>query len=150
MTLKWFLPVSNSGPLVHFAVSPVPIFFWSLFPLSHSLETYVPSLRTQSGLLRWLSGKEPTCQCRRCGFDPWIGKVPWKRKLQPTPVFLPGKSHGQRGLVGYSPWGHKKIWHDWVTKQHGHSLGLALTKFHVTVLLIFPNGICLNSNLLKS
>ena len=39
------------------------------------------------------------------GFDPWIGKVPWRRKWQPTPVFLPGKSHGQRSLAGYSPWG---------------------------------------------
>ena len=43
----------------------------------------------------------------RCSFDLWVGKIPWRRKWQPTPVFLPGKSHGQRGLVGYSPWGHK-------------------------------------------
>ena len=40
-------------------------------------------------------------------FDTWIGKIPWKRKWQPTPVFLSGKSHGQRSLAGYSPWGHK-------------------------------------------
>ena len=57
---------------------------------------------------RRLSGKESTCQSRRPGFDPWVGKVPWRRKWQPTPVFLPGKSHGQRGLVGYSPWGCKE------------------------------------------
>ena len=44
----------------------------------------------------WLSGKELTCQFRRCKFDPWVRKVPWRRKWQPTPVFLPGKSHGQR------------------------------------------------------
>ena len=44
----------------------------------------------------------------RPGFDPWVGKIPWRRKWQPTPVFLPGKSHGQRSLVGYSPWGHKE------------------------------------------
>ena len=59
----------------------------------------------------WLSGKEPTCQCRSCrrrGFNPWIGKLPWRRKWQPTPVFLPGKSHGQRILAGYSPWGRKE------------------------------------------
>ncbi|CAI9169407.1 unnamed protein product [Rangifer tarandus platyrhynchus] len=42
---------------------------------------------------------------RRPGFDPWVGKFPWRRKWQPAPVFLPGKSHGQRSLVGYSPWG---------------------------------------------
>ena len=43
-------------------------------------------------------------QCRRCGFDPWIREIPWRRAWQPTPVFLPGESHGQRSLVGYSPW----------------------------------------------
>ena len=44
----------------------------------------------------------------RCGFDPWVRKIPWRRKWQPTPVFLSGKSHGQRNLVGYSPWGCKE------------------------------------------
>ena len=56
------------------------------------------------------SGKEPAYQCRRlkrCGFDHWVGKVPWRSKWQPTPVFLPGEFHGQSSLVGYSPWGHK-------------------------------------------
>ena len=54
------------------------------------------------------SAKQSACQDRRCRFDPWVGKIPWKRKWQPTLVFLPGKSHGQRSLVGYSPWGHKE------------------------------------------
>ena len=40
-------------------------------------------------------------------FDPWVGKIPWRRKLQPTQVLLPGKSNGQRSLAGYSPWGCK-------------------------------------------
>ena len=40
-------------------------------------------------------------------FDPWVGKIPWKRERPPTPVFLPGESHGQRSLAGYSPWGHR-------------------------------------------
>ena len=48
------------------------------------------------------SGKESTCQCKRCGFDHWIEKIPWRRKWQPTPAFLPGKSHGQRSLAGSS------------------------------------------------
>ena len=56
------------------------------------------------GLPRWLSGKETACQCRRCRFDPWVRKIPWKWKWLPTPVFLPGEFHGQRSLVGYSPW----------------------------------------------
>ena len=57
------------------------------------------------------SDKEPACQHRRyqrCGFDPWIRKIPWRRKWQPTPVFLPGESHGQRSLVGYSSRGCKE------------------------------------------
>ena len=42
---------------------------------------------------------------KRCGFDPWVTKIPWRRAWQPTPVFLPGESHGQRSLEGYSPQG---------------------------------------------
>ena len=57
------------------------------------------------------------CQCKRCGFDPWVQKVPWKRKWQPVPVFLPGKSYGKRGLAGYSPWGHKTVGYNLETKQ---------------------------------
>ena len=45
---------------------------------------------------------------KRRGFDPWLGKIPWKRAWQPTPVFLPGKSHGQRSLAGYSLWSSKE------------------------------------------
>ena len=41
-------------------------------------------------------------------FDPWVGKIPWRRACQPTPLFLPGESHGQRSLEGYSPWGCKE------------------------------------------
>jgi len=58
------------------------------------------------GVSQWCSGKESTCQCRRhkrCKFNPWVGKIPWRRKGQPVPVFLPRKSHGQRSLEGYSP-----------------------------------------------
>ena len=66
----------------------------------------------------WLSCKEPACQSRIPGFDPWVGRIPWRRKWQPTPVFLPGKSHGWRSLVGYGPWGHKGVRHDLATKRH--------------------------------
>ena len=53
------------------------------------------------------SGKESACQCRRCGLNPWVGKIPWRKKLEPIPVLLPGESHGQRSLAGYSPSGRK-------------------------------------------
>ena len=45
---------------------------------------------------------------KRSGFDPWVGKIFWRRAKQPTPVFLHGKSHVQRSLMGYSPYGHKE------------------------------------------
>ena len=66
------------------------------------------------GLPWWLSGKKICLQCRRCGFDPWVGKIPWKRKWLPTPVFLLKELYGmenpidKRNLVGCSPWGHKE------------------------------------------
>ena len=47
-------------------------------------------------------------QCMRPGFNPWVGKILWRREWQPTPVFLPGEFHRQRSLAGYSPWGHKE------------------------------------------
>ena len=50
-------------------------------------------------------------------FNPWVRKIPWRRKWQPTPVFLLGKSYGQRSLVGYSPWGRKRVEHDLMTEQ---------------------------------
>ena len=55
------------------------------------------------------SGKESACQFRRHGFNPWVRKIPWRRKWQSTPLFLPGKFHGQRSLASYSPWGHKEL-----------------------------------------
>ena len=65
--------------------------------------------------------KESTCQCRRHRFDLWVGKIPWKRKWQPTPVFLPQESHGQRSLEDYSPWGHKELDMTEVT-EHKHKV----------------------------
>ena len=61
---------------------------------------------THTGFPGVTCGKESTCQYRklkRCGFDPWVGKIPWSRNWHPTPVILPAKSHGQRSLVDYSP-----------------------------------------------
>ena len=59
------------------------------------------------GLPKWFSGKQSACQAD-VGSTPGLGRFPWRRKWQPTPVFLPGKSHGQRSLLGYSPWGRKE------------------------------------------
>ena len=55
----------------------------------------------------------PTCRNhRRCRFDPWVRNIPWSRIWQPTPVFFPGESHGQRSLAGYSPGGSQRVRHD--------------------------------------
>ena len=54
----------------------------------------IGTLHLHGGLFWLFSSKESPCQCRRHGFDPWVGKIRWRRKWQPTPVFLPGKSHG--------------------------------------------------------
>ena len=71
-------------------------------------------------LFWWFRGKKIFLQSRRHrrhGFNPWVRKIPWRRKWQLTPVFLLGKSHGQRSLVGYSPWGRQRVEHGLVTKQ---------------------------------
>ena len=74
--------------------------------------------------LPWCSdGKESACR-----FGPWVRKIPWRWEWQPTPVFWPGESHGQRSLVGYSPWGHKEV-------------DTQLT-FHFSPSLLFVHLIC--------
>ena len=85
-----------------------------LYQLSHREDCmklnriYFKMLYVSQRLPSGLSGQESACRCRRLGFDPWVQKIPWRRKWQPTPVFLPGKSHGQGSLEGYSSWGHKE------------------------------------------
>ena len=82
-------------------------------------------------LPRWLSGKESTCQHRRHKrpeFNLCVGKIPWRRKWQPTLVFLPGKSHRQRSLAVYSPWGHRES----DTTEHTHTILYSLTAVSLT------------------
>ena len=69
-------------------------------------------MATHSSILAW---KIPWT-CKGWEFNLWVGKIPWSRKWQPTPVFLPGKSHGQRSPVGYSPWAHRVV-QDCVTEH---------------------------------
>ena len=67
------------------------------------------SLSVFKGFPGGSDGKESACKSRRLGFNPWVEKIPWRRAWQPTPVFFRGESHGQRSLVGYSPWGRKEL-----------------------------------------
>ena len=114
---------------------PTPVFLPGKFHGRRSLVGYSPWGHKESdmtewfhftslhvfwmGLPRWLSGKEFTFQCRRgrkCGFDPWVGKITWRRQWQPTPVFLPGESHGQRKPNGLQSVGSQRVRHDWATE----------------------------------
>ena len=70
------------------------------------------------GLPWWLSDKESTCQVGESGSIPGLGRSLGEGNDNPPQYSCPGKSHGQRSLVGYSPWGHKRVRHDLVTKQH--------------------------------
>ena len=79
-----------------------------------------------------INGKEPACKCwrhERRGFDPWVGKILWRRKWQVTKVFLPGESYGQRSPTGYGPWDHKES----DTTER-------LTHTHTKSLVGFPGG----------
>ena len=73
-----------------------------------SINSLALSFGTQTSLVAQMV-KCLTTMWGRPGFDPWVGKIPWRRKWQSTPVLLPGKSHEQRSLVGYSPWGRKEL-----------------------------------------
>ena len=89
----------------------------SFHPTLHtslSCNMIYPPLRM--GFPDGINGKESACQqrCKRHGFDPWVEKIPWRKKWQPTPVFLPEKVHGHRSLEGYSPW-ECRVAHDWST-----------------------------------
>ena len=117
----WHLMISSHDAIFHmsFWLTACYLFpVWSLFlPQWGSKLLRFIFIYQFLGLPWWLSGKEHTCQCRRCGFYPWVGKVLWRRKWQPTPVFLPGESHGQDSLSCYSPWGRKRVGLDLATKQ---------------------------------
>ena len=101
------------------------------------------------GLPRWHS-KESACQCRkskRHGFNPWVRKIPWRRKWQPTPVFLPGESHGQRSLADYSPWDHKEsdtAKHTQTSTNfityHQSSVGSVLSAVDILVKTVFSSS----------
>ena len=80
--------------------------------------------RLSSSSSRWHSDEESICQCRRCSFNLWVKKTPLRKKWQPTQVFLPGKSHGQRSLEGYSARGHieSDMTEQLSTHTHAHVL----------------------------
>ena len=109
-----FSPTMPKG--YHFLLPlPVLVIFWcgdSSHPFGCKvLSCFDSCFLSDEWLHRWHNGKDSAYQCRRhkrCGLDPWVGKIPRRRKWQPTPVFLPAKSHRQRILAGYSQWSCKE------------------------------------------
>ena len=105
------------------------------FPAACVMPPWKAQLGTiKSALLSWphgfpggSHGKESDCQCGRPGFNPWVGKIPWRRGWLPTPVFWPGESHRQRSLVGLQPMGSQEAGHDWVTSMHSLKLATHTT-----------------------
>ena len=140
-TQHWACPSSPSGDVQLCGTLRKDVCFSPNFcaicflphPLLQHLESVlcIPESRecdykyTGHGLPWWLSGKESACQYRRCRFDPCgfdVGKIPWRKKWQLTPVFLPWRSYGQKSLVGYSPWGWKRIENDLAIKTQNKKI----------------------------
>ena len=90
------------------AVAPALVLFWA------------------PQVIQWLRIHLQCRRCRRHRFDPWVGKIPWRRKWQPTSVFLPGESHGLRSLAGYSPWGYKEL----AISEHVCTSSISLTRLY--------------------
>ena len=86
-----------------FPIDHLPILFLFFQPNSNGHNDFSNYCCSRSSVV-----KEFAFKCRKRRFNSWVRKIPWRRKWQPTPVFLPGKFHGQRSLAGYSPWGHKE------------------------------------------
>ena len=97
-----------------------------------------------TGLPRWLSVEKSICLCRRhriCRFDTWVRNIPWRREWHPTPVFLPGESHGQRSQAGYSPWGNKEL--KWLSHS-AHTSQLTYSIALVPVVECIKSGMCIH------
>ena len=119
-TMKYYLALKRNEVMIHTAMKTHGRNVNAYFQVKKSslkclhimwFQLYIflekVKLQRQECFLGGTSGKELTCQCRRhkrLRFDPWVGKIPWRRKWQPTPIFLPGESQGRlRSLAGYSP-----------------------------------------------
>ena len=100
-------PLENFGPTLDLLRLRAPRWIQevmiNILSSSYKGDLNLNMIPSNLGFLHGAGGKEPACQCRRrtrCGFNPWVKKIPWRSAWQPIPVFLPGESHEQRSLVG--------------------------------------------------
>ena len=131
-----FLTLSVSMRHIHWTFSFYLLHFWTTHLFLYLIVSdflkyifqFVNFLLDVTNIPRWCSGKEFACQCRRCQrweFDLWVGKIPWRRIWQPTPVFLPGESRGQRSVAGHSAPGCKEL--DRTERAHTHNMLFSLS-----------------------
>ena len=104
-----FVILLSSSFSLHVCLCELMIFLWWYALIS----LYLLCIYCMFDFLGGSDGKSVCLQCGTPGLDPCVGKILWSRKWQPTPVLLPGKSHGWRSLVNYSPWGHKESFSFW-------------------------------------
>ena len=112
--LSTYEPSRSSSGVYLNCLSDTHLFFLSLGGTSQFFQRHaeIPQLKLtlESSRASLVAQTVTVClQCGRAGFDPWFGKVPWRREQQPTPVCLPGEFHGQRSLASYSPWSRKEL-----------------------------------------
>ena len=154
---RTFFNISNFKPIWAFLWLQLYIHHVLAFcanSLAHTLPKYtwatVTTAYTKFGdFADGTSGKESNSQCRRRWFDPWVGKIPWRRKWQPIPVFLPGEFHGQKSPVGYSPKGSKEsdatehMQHFYFSFNFatGHNYRYSLLQFHPVAFLTVPEAV---------
>ena len=119
--------------------------FRTVFHIMHSTNNVVTWLPV--GVPGGANGKEPICYCRRlkwCVFGPWVRKIPWRREWKPTPVFLPGQSHGQRTLAGCGPQTRlQRVGHNWSDLAGPHA---TCEPYFFLGIWVWDCSICQNTN----
>ena len=111
--------------------------FWRIIQLIVYNDKYLQLAIYRYGLPQWFGGKESASNAGNEGFDPWVGTILLRGKWKPTSVFLSGKSHQQRSLAGYNPWGCRRVRHDLMSKQQIHRYISQSKKMLLSVLSIF-------------
>ena len=102
-------PGEGNGNPLQFSCLENPMDGEAWWAAVHGVAKSWTRLRDVTCTFRWHSGKESACHVGGKGLIPGSGRFPWRRKWQPTPVFLPGEPHGQRSLGGSNPWGQKSL-----------------------------------------